>query len=292
MRSGELARLAGVSVRTLRHYHAIGLLPEPARHENGYREYGAADLLRVLRIRQLAALGFSLEQIDPMLGELDGGAPDRRPSHADALLGELDAQLARQIAELEEKRAQIARLRSADIAPDVPERASAALDAMRELSSLASHGNGFLDLAPKDSDRLAMGIATRLYSDGELGEMERVLRAVAGRGLVDEYVRVSGLLEGLAPAAGAEERDRAVEAAMGFLGKLVDCFSPENWLRPDTQLDSVLGEVAGTGYNAAQRDVSERIFDALAERIRELHRGDSEEGCPAAAAPVDPDAAS
>ena len=45
MRSGELAALAGVTVRTLRHYHQIGLLPEPERGGNGYRDYDVHDLL-------------------------------------------------------------------------------------------------------------------------------------------------------------------------------------------------------------------------------------------------------
>ena len=51
MRSGEIARLAGVTVRTLRHYRSIGLLPEPNRSDNGYCEYTLDDLLRLLRIK-------------------------------------------------------------------------------------------------------------------------------------------------------------------------------------------------------------------------------------------------
>ena len=51
VKSNELAKLAGVTVRTLRHYHAIGLLDEPPRQANGYRDYRPEDLLRVLRIR-------------------------------------------------------------------------------------------------------------------------------------------------------------------------------------------------------------------------------------------------
>ncbi|MFD0852085.1 MerR family DNA-binding transcriptional regulator, partial [Actinomadura adrarensis] len=39
MRIGELAALVGVSTRTVRHYHHLGLLPEPERRANGYREY-------------------------------------------------------------------------------------------------------------------------------------------------------------------------------------------------------------------------------------------------------------
>lgn len=45
MRSGELAELAGVSVRTLRHYHRIGLLPEPPRTSAGYRTYASSTSL-------------------------------------------------------------------------------------------------------------------------------------------------------------------------------------------------------------------------------------------------------
>jgi len=39
MRIGELAGLIGISTRAIRHYHRVGLLPEPARKANGYREY-------------------------------------------------------------------------------------------------------------------------------------------------------------------------------------------------------------------------------------------------------------
>ena len=44
MRSNEVAKLAGVTVRTLRHYHQLGLLAEPERSENGYRDYAATDV--------------------------------------------------------------------------------------------------------------------------------------------------------------------------------------------------------------------------------------------------------
>ena len=67
MRSKELADLAGVTVRTLRHYHQMDLLPEPPRAENGYRSYGALDLVRVLRIKRLASLGMPLQQVKHML---------------------------------------------------------------------------------------------------------------------------------------------------------------------------------------------------------------------------------
>ena len=54
---GELARLAGVTPRAIRHYHHTGLLPEPTRSANGYRTYGVRALSRLVQIRRLSALG-------------------------------------------------------------------------------------------------------------------------------------------------------------------------------------------------------------------------------------------
>jgi len=60
---GEVARLAGVTVRTLHHYDQIGLLPPSGRASNGYRTYTAADLARLQRVLSWRELGFDLEQV-------------------------------------------------------------------------------------------------------------------------------------------------------------------------------------------------------------------------------------
>ena len=52
---GELAGLAGVSPRAVRHYHAIGLLPEPARDGSGYRRYGGKDVVALVRVVAVVA---------------------------------------------------------------------------------------------------------------------------------------------------------------------------------------------------------------------------------------------
>jgi DNA-binding transcriptional MerR regulator len=66
----EIAELAGTTLRAVRHYHAIGLLDEPERRANGYKQYGVAHLVRILRIKRLIDLGFSLAQISAM-GDAD-----------------------------------------------------------------------------------------------------------------------------------------------------------------------------------------------------------------------------
>ena len=66
---GELARLAGITVRTLHHYDRIGLLPASARSSAGYRGYDQADLARLQRILAYRELGFSLEDIARLLDD-------------------------------------------------------------------------------------------------------------------------------------------------------------------------------------------------------------------------------
>jgi DNA-binding transcriptional MerR regulator len=63
MRSGELARLAGVSTDTLRHYESLGLLPEPRRTQANYRVYPPQAIARLRMIRNALAMGFSLKEL-------------------------------------------------------------------------------------------------------------------------------------------------------------------------------------------------------------------------------------
>jgi DNA-binding transcriptional MerR regulator len=103
MRIGELAALVGVSTRTVRHYHHQGLLPEPERLANGYREYGLRDAVMLARIRRLVELGLSLDEIHDVL------ADDQGRTLREVLL-ELDADLARQQAEIGTRRDRLAAL--------------------------------------------------------------------------------------------------------------------------------------------------------------------------------------
>lgn len=112
MNSGELSARAGVTVRALRHYHQLGVLPEPRRSHNGYRQYGVHDLIRVLRIKRLAALGISLDRMSAILDDSGVGTA----AELDRLENEIDAEIAR----LSTQKVLIAAVREADGALDVP----------------------------------------------------------------------------------------------------------------------------------------------------------------------------
>src|SRR5689334_18891732 len=77
---GELADLAGVTVRTLHHYDEIGLLSPSARSPAGYRLYDQADLLRLRRILFYRELAFPLDDIAAIVADkdVDAGAHLRR----------------------------------------------------------------------------------------------------------------------------------------------------------------------------------------------------------------------
>ncbi len=67
LKIGELARQTGLTVRTLHHYDAIGLLRPSGRAENGYRQYNRNDVARLHQIQALRRLGLSLEEAGALL---------------------------------------------------------------------------------------------------------------------------------------------------------------------------------------------------------------------------------
>ena len=122
LRIGDVAQLAGVSTRTVRHYHAIGLLPEPDRRANGYREYSVVDASRLLRVRHLVGVGLSLEKI---AGLLD-------PSHSSIAteLDHLETVLREQIAALSKQVESVVALRGS-VLPEAPAKYDSRDDVVR-----------------------------------------------------------------------------------------------------------------------------------------------------------------
>ncbi len=79
MHIGELAERTGLSLRTIRHYDDVGLLPAAARTEGGFRVFSGADVERLGVIKAMKPLGFSLEEMAEILALLaSDGAPAER----------------------------------------------------------------------------------------------------------------------------------------------------------------------------------------------------------------------
>lgn len=71
MHIGEVAERTSLSLRTLRHYDDIGLIVPSGRTDGGFRLYTEADAARIMLVRRMKPLGYSLEQMRDLLRVLD-----------------------------------------------------------------------------------------------------------------------------------------------------------------------------------------------------------------------------
>lgn len=121
---GQLASYAGVTIRTVRHYHQVGLLPEPERDRSGYRSYDAAAVVRLIRIRTLADAGVPLARVQELL--------DADTDTFGVAVEEIDRRLRAEIRELQQHRKRIAQLGSGDTLA-VPEEVAGYLALVRAI---------------------------------------------------------------------------------------------------------------------------------------------------------------
>ncbi|WP_305885953.1 MerR family transcriptional regulator [Streptomyces sp. C10-9-1] len=84
MQIGEVAARTGLSLRTIRHYEDAALVVPSARSQGGFRLYTETDVARLMVIRRMKPLGFTLDQMRDLLDATDrldaegGPAPDER----------------------------------------------------------------------------------------------------------------------------------------------------------------------------------------------------------------------
>jgi DNA-binding transcriptional MerR regulator len=158
---GQLAAYAGVTVRAVRHYHQIGLLPEPERDASGYRRYGARAVVSLIKIRTLASAGVPLSEIGEML---DAGAP----AFADAVQ-RIDSRLRDEIERLETSRKQIAQLAAGDSLA-LPPEVTSYLDRLREIGAsermVTTERDAWILIAARWPDRI------REWMPGKLAELD------------------------------------------------------------------------------------------------------------------------
>lgn len=243
MRIGEIAALVGVTTRAIRHYHHVGLLPEPERRPNGYRAYSVRDAVLLARVRRLTELGLSLDEVRDVL------ADDAGRELAD-VLEELDADLARQEAELAERRRRLAVLLAAP-----PGEAEPLSPALAELLAKAPATDS--PTAAKDREHLML-----LDGAGPGGEeLYAALGPLAGDpAVLALYERLDALADAAAddpriPALAAEMVEAVpdeVFAAIPTGGTVVAGFK-----------DALLAEFA-----PAQAEVVRRVMEAFMERGR------------------------
>ena len=235
----ELAELAGTTVRAVRHYHEVGLLAEPERRSNGYKQYGVAHLVRLLRIKRLTDLGFSLPQIAGM------GDADDHPAEA---LRTLDAELAATVERLQRARVELAIILRGAVPTDLPAEIAPAAAGLSE------------------ADRSFVVVMTRVLGPQGLETWGELLR-----NLPDDPAGTD--FDDLPEDADDATRRDVAERLVGYVRALhaahpglVDSRTdaPRGARFAAQTADAVIDEV----YNPAQRDVLRRLRALLGEGPR------------------------
>ncbi|MFI8633242.1 MerR family transcriptional regulator [Microbacterium sp. NPDC077663] len=94
MRIGEVAERTELSFRTLRHYDEIGLVTPSARTDGGFRLYTEGDVARILLIRRMKPLGFTLDEMRELLAVVDAIGTDAADPQVRARLDAVRAEAA------------------------------------------------------------------------------------------------------------------------------------------------------------------------------------------------------
>ena len=250
MHSNEVAKLAGVTVRTLRHYHQLGLLSEPPRRANGYRDYSPADVARVLRIKRLAGLGFPLSRIGDVLDEMD---VEGNATSASAL-DELDRELALEIASVCKSSGapspSCARSTSTPTCPCASPASCACSPAWTPSSKRSE-----LPTAPLSS---SPGTCTTTKA---LGELERVVdthfkREARGSHGTSSIAEARTPSRPMPPSRSGRPSPRSPSR---HSSPSSPASMPPTGCGPATDRERFLDEIAFAGYNEAQQDVYGRI---------------------------------
>lgn len=171
---GQVAAFAGVTVKTVRHYHRLGLVAEPERDDSGYRRYGPDDLLRLVQVRTLAGAGVPLAEIGMML--------DADPDRFAAALEGVERQLNDRIDELVARRDTLQRLAQGDRVL-LPERACALLDRLPGLGFTAD------DVALAREGLILVRALVPESFDDHLVQVEQVLADPVYVGLIKQLWR-------------------------------------------------------------------------------------------------------
>ena len=183
---GRLASYAGVTIRAVRHYHQIGLLPEPERDASGYRTYDGVAVVRLVRIRTLAEAGVPLARVRELL--------DAGPETFAAATTEIDRQLRAQIRALQEHRRRIALLGSgASLA--LPPEVSDYLDRLRATGEpeamIVAERDAWILVAARWPEAIPAFIAQKVaeLADPKTVRLYQLIGRIAENRMEEELVR-------------------------------------------------------------------------------------------------------
>lgn len=240
-----ISDLVGITVRTLRYYHQIGLLPEPERTTKGL-VYDETHLLTLLRIKRFSMMSLTLDEIADIIHTPTSPRARR-------ILLELDQALADRVAEIESQRRVIEECLRDNTPVDVLPRFARHLAALRRL------GNYDTTAADKALEELAAGYGSE--------EVARVVDAVIQDPIIS---RLSVLEERLRRINEDSGEPELTDLAKDYGRLLVDLYT----VNAQAGLKSVSGHdlveaigLAESTANEREQEVLKRALTVLAAHV-------------------------
>jgi len=236
---GQLATYVGVTVRAVRHYHQIGLLPEPERDASGYRSYKATAVVSLIKIRTLANAGVPLSKIGELL------AADT-PAFT-AAVERIDLQLRDEIERLETSRKQIAQL-TGGLSLGLPSEVTFYLQRLRAIGTsermVEAERDGWILISARWPDLIREVMPSKL-AQLDVPEVVRLYRVLSAIGDSDPaepdeslLVEAADIMAGLAEqaeAAGELAPDGPEHDELPY--ELMDAFAIESDPRAERMLE-------------------------------------------------------
>jgi MerR family transcriptional regulator, thiopeptide resistance regulator len=234
---GQLAKLCGVSVRTLHHYEKLGLLRPSGRSQSGYRRYAEPDIRHLHRILAYKQMGIHLKDIEPYLG------PNAPPLHE--LLSQQTTSVQAEIERLQRLLSTLRRLSAVAETDDGPSLSSQLFELMNMMQSIEQHFTA-AELEELRGMRDELSPATRKRARGEIADLIRA------------FVQ--------AEASGTNPRDPEVKALAQRWQGLGSLISPQEQLRAKTRdlIDTQPGLQSATGVTPALKAYIDQALGALA----------------------------
>jgi DNA-binding transcriptional MerR regulator len=250
---GQLASYAGVSIRAVRHYHQVGLMPEPERNASGYRTYDVNAVVRLIRIRTLVEAGVPLARVQQLLDA------DTKTFAEETV--QIDRELRARIRGLQEHRRRIAQLASGDSLA-VPDEVADYLDRVRAIGApealVEAERDAWILVAARYPDQIAafMEDKVRQLEDPRVVRFYQLIsRIVTDGGRVDEQLirETADLLVEMFEAAAAsgqlEQQDLTMDDTV-FV-QLLDSMAEGHPVV--TRLQELIAQRGWTGWTRIER---------------------------------------
>jgi DNA-binding transcriptional MerR regulator len=253
---GQLASYAGVTNRAVRHYHQIGLLPEPERDASGYRTYDAAAVVRLIRIRTLAQAGVPLARVRELL--------DADPETFAAATAQIDRQLRAQIRALQEHRRRIAQLGTGDSLA-LPQEVVRYLDRLRATGApeaiIAPERDAWILMAAGYPETIPQLMADKVaqLANPKVVRLYQLIGRIAENWQDEELLRetadlISELLEQAADRGELDRQDQHMpdKAFIGLMDSFADAAHPAV-----ARLRELIAERGWTGWTRIEKREAE-----------------------------------